>query len=286
VGQVWTATSGDGLRANCQTTGCFGLYGLTSAADLNATGPKGFVNSLTSKAAGVFGRSNSTDADAAGVFGQIGSSGYTGSGKAVWGFAYGTGYAIYGSAVDSATKAGQFDGAVQVNGNLSVNGTVSKTAGSFKIDHPLDPANCYLSHSFVESPDVMNVYNGNAVLDASGQAWVTLPPYFEALNVEYRYQLTQIGGAAPNLHVAQEIHGNQFLIGGGTSGLKVSWQVTGIRNDPYAQQHRIPVEEAKPAAERGTYVYPQGYGQPARQPAAAPFAASPFTGEPGSGRGH
>jgi hypothetical protein len=47
----------------------------------------------------------------------------------------------------------------------------------FKIDHPLDPENKYLSHSFVESPDMMNIYNGNVVTDASGYATVTLPDY-------------------------------------------------------------------------------------------------------------
>ena len=44
--------------------------------------------------------------------------------------------------------------------------------------------------------------------------------------------------------------------------MKVSWQVTGIRHDPYADANRIPVEETKPAAERGTYLHPQAYGQP------------------------
>ena len=37
-------------------------------------------------------------------------------------------------------------------------------------------------HSFVESPDMMNVYNGMVRLDAKGEAWVNLPDYFEALN--------------------------------------------------------------------------------------------------------
>ena len=61
-----------------------------------------------------------------------------------------------------------------VSGNLNVSGTLTKGGGSFKIDHPLDPANKYLSHSFVESPDMMNIYNGNAVLDARGEAVIQL----------------------------------------------------------------------------------------------------------------
>jgi len=147
-------------------------------------------------------------------------------------------------------------------GNVHVNGTLSKSAGSFKIDHPLDPANKYLYHSFVESPDMMNVYNGNITLDADGTAWVTMPDWFEALNRDFRYQLTAIGAPGPNLYIAHKVAGNRFQIAGGEPGMEVSWQVTGIRHDAYAEAHRIPVEEAKPAEERGTYLHPVEQGQP------------------------
>lgn len=146
-------------------------------------------------------------------------------------------------------------------GNVSIRGTLTKTAGSFKIDHPLDPGGKYLSHSFVESPDMMNVYNGNVVLDERGRAVIDLPSWFEALNAEYRYQLTPLGAPAPNLYVAQEIVGNRFVVAGGAPRGKVSWQVTGIRHDAYANAHRIPVEEEKPLAERGTYLFPELAGK-------------------------
>lgn len=168
-------------------------------------------------------------------------------------------------------------------GNVSISGNLAKSSGSFKIDHPLDPANRYLYHSFVESPDMMNIYNGNVTLDDKGEAVVTMPDWFEALNQEFRYQLTAIGAPGPNLYVAQEISSNTFKIAGGTAGMKVSWQVTGIRHDAYANAHRIQVEEDKPAAERGTYIFPELYGQPETRsvdrverpvrPAAAPEGA-------------
>jgi hypothetical protein len=47
--------------------------------------------------------------------------------------------------------------------------------------------------------------------------------------------------------------------------MKVSWQVTGIRQDPYAKAHRIQVEEDKPAKERGYYIYPDLYGKAAEK---------------------
>ncbi len=163
--------------------------------------------------------------------------------------------ALHAAASNNAGYAAVFDGRVDVRG------TLSKSAGTFKIDHPLDPANKYLSHSFVESPDMMNIYNGNVTLDVNGEGIIELSAWFEALNKDFRYQLTCIGGFAP-VYVAQEIQGNRFKIAGGKSGLKVSWQVTGIRKDAYANAHRIPVEEEKLPVERGYYLHPELYGQP------------------------
>ncbi|MCD4820319.1 MAG: hypothetical protein K8S23_16700 [Candidatus Cloacimonetes bacterium] len=152
-------------------------------------------------------------------------------------------------------------GSVLITGDVEIIGNLSKSGGSFLIDHPFDPANKYLSHSFVESPDMMNVYNGNVILDNKGETVVELPHYFETLNMEFRYQLTPIGASAPNLYIAEKISGNKFKIAGGKSGLEVSWQVTGIRNDPYAKAHRIQVEKDKPAHEKGKYLHPKFYGQ-------------------------
>ena len=103
---------------------------------------------------------------------------------------------------------------------------------------------------------MMNIYNGNAVLDAKGEAEIQLPDYFEALNQDFRYQLTCIGGFAP-VYVSREIENNRFRIAGGISGLKVSWQVTGIRHDAYAEAHRSPVEVEKPTEDRGHYLHPE-----------------------------
>ena len=146
------------------------------------------------------------------------------------------------------------------DGDISITGNLSKGSGSFKIDHPLDPENKFLSHSFVESPDMMNIYNGNVILDEEGSAWVTLPEWFEALNKEFKYQLTCIGGFA-QVYIAEEITNGRFKIAGGSEGLKVSWQVTGVRQDPFAELNRIQVEEEKPADQRGTFLHPSAYGQ-------------------------
>jgi len=150
-------------------------------------------------------------------------------------------------------------GDVYLNGDLEVTGTVSKGAGSFKIDHPLDPQNKYLYHSFVESPDMKNIYDGVVTTDGSGYAQVRLPDWFTALNGDFRYQLTVIGQFAQAI-VAEEIANNQFWIRTDQPRVKVSWQVTGIRRDAYANANRIPVEQDKPHGARGRYLHPEAFG--------------------------
>jgi hypothetical protein len=229
-----------------------------------ASGAAGLVGRSVNSS-GVDGNSNTgpglkgTSTSGLGVFANGGTGrGVEGQGDAYGGIfffadrgveAQGAEIGIFGIATDRNGRAGVFDGNVDVVGNLT------KPSGSFLIDHPLDPENRYLLHSFVESPDMMNVYNGNVTLDANGEATVTLPDYFEALNIDYRYQLTPIGAPGPDLYIAEEVRDNQFKIAGGEPGSQVSWQVTGVRNDPYAQDNRIVVEQDKPEDERGTYLY-------------------------------
>jgi hypothetical protein len=164
-----------------------------------------------------------------------------------------TGIGVLGSTVSG--WAGFFQGHIYVSGNCT------GCAGPTKIDHPLDPENKYLYHSTVQSPDMKNVYDGVVTLDANGEAEVVLPDWFEALNEEFRYQLTTIGGFAP-VFISEEISGNHFKIAGGSAHMKVSWQVTGVRHDPYAEAHHVSVEEDKPADEKGKYLHPTEWGQP------------------------
>ena len=152
------------------------------------------------------------------------------------------------------------EGEIIVKGRIEAD-YISKQSGTFKIDHPLDPENKYLCHSFVESPDMKNIYDGTIVTDDQGLAIVYLPSYFEALNTDFRYQLTCIGSFA-NAIILEKIKDNAFTIKTDKPNIEVSWQVTGIRKDAYARDHRIDVEPEKDDFERGTYLYPEGFGQP------------------------
>ncbi|MFI9155486.1 hypothetical protein [Streptomyces sp. NPDC053367] len=157
------------------------------------------------------------------------------------------------------TKQPQFK--LDVRGNMRVTGFIDKPGGGFRIDHPVDPANKYLSHSFVESPDMATVYSGIVTADEAGEATVVLPAYFEALNRDYRYQLTPVGSLA-QVAVSEEIKDNRFRLRTDTPGVRISWQVTGVRQDAWAEAHRVPTEEDKPEGERNLYLHPEEHGQP------------------------
>ncbi len=151
--------------------------------------------------------------------------------------------------------------AIFEDGDMNISGTLTTAAGEVKIDHPLDPAAKFLTHSDVSSPERMNVYSGNVLLDEEGEALVQLPDYFEAFNADYRYQLTCIGGSAP-VYVAEEISDNRFRIAGGLPAMKVSWQVSGVRHDPHAKAHPMVPEQEKSDEEKGKFLHPDLYGEP------------------------
>lgn len=148
------------------------------------------------------------------------------------------------------------EGNLQLQGNLNTTGTKN-----FKIDHPLDPENKYLVHAAIESSEVLNIYSGNAVTNNNGEATVTLPEWFEAVNSDFRYQLTVIGSFAQAI-ITGEVKDHRFAIKTNAPQVKVSWQVTGVRSDPGMLKHPFKVEEDKPERERGTYLVPETYNQP------------------------
>jgi hypothetical protein len=166
----------------------FGVIGSAVSDTGKTTGVRGA--SKSPDGIGVHGTADSITGDTIGVRGESVSP----TGIGVYGIASeatGANIGVKGESASPNGYAGYFVGNVEVTGNLI------KGSSTFKIDHPLDPENKYLSHSVVESPDMMNIYNGIVTLGKDGSAVVTLPDWFESLNREFRYQLTCIGGFAP-----------------------------------------------------------------------------------------
>ena len=73
--------------------------------------------------------------------------------------------------------------------------------------------------------------------------------------------MTVIGTFAQAI-IFKKINNNQFSIKTDKPQVEVSWQVTGVRNDPYAQQNRIKVEVEKESENKGKYLRPVEYGKP------------------------
>lgn len=236
VGFRATTSGGTGVSAVANGSGSVGIAATANSND--GTAIEGQATASSGNTVGVLGSTNSSN----GV-GVHGETAFGGTG--VLGISQAGGIGVRAVAPPSGV-------ALLVEGDAHVNGTLSKSAGSFRIDHPLSPKTHYLSHSFVESPDMMNIYNGNVKTDADGFAKVVLPDWFEALNRDFRYQLTVIGSFAQAM-VAQRISGNRFTIRTSEPHVEVSWQVTGIRDDPYARANPIEIESPKPEDLVGTY---------------------------------
>jgi hypothetical protein len=154
-----------------------------------------------------------------------------------WAKAYGTSGS--GMAYLNVTNAGTFylgnwggtcgvytsaqNGPVLVIGGLTVSGTKN-----FVMDHPTQPG-YMLKHASTESPHNGVEYWGSVTLDASGEAVVTLPDYFEALTYpdNRNVQVTAIGRATVPAS-ADRISAGAFTVYG-AAGQDVDWLVKAVR---------------------------------------------------------
>jgi len=248
-----------------------------TGVDSSLVGPGGVTGaSFAAGGNGVYGECTNTDGT--GVFGYANNGTFQ---YGVWGVAantVGLGTNSMGVVGQNQTNAAGSSGvlgietaggpagkyAVFANGDMGASGTKP-----FMIDHPLDPANKMLRHFAIESPEILNMYRGNAILDNNGEAVVQLPDYFPAINnTNYSYNLTSIGQQM-NVYIKTEIQNKQFVIAGGVPGAKVSWTVMSERNDPYLQQNpqKRDVVIMKSGGMQGKYLVPQLYGQPDEQKA-------------------
>lgn len=255
-------TNGYGVYGDASNGGAAGIYGYGGVTAIKALTSHNSGSGVSASATGTYSTGVSASATGTGSFGMYA----LGSSVGIQAVASG-----YGSIGAYCTASGTSSVAVQAFGdtsglsgffysNVQILGYLTKSGGGYRIDHPQDPDNKYLNHHFVESNEMKNVYDGTVVLDFSGTAVVSMPSYFEAANSDYRYQLTAIGSAAPNLHVATKIANGSFIIAGGQANQEVSWCVTGVRADKWALQNNPGVEIEKSDEEKGHYMNPELFG--------------------------
>ncbi len=175
----------------------------------------------------------------------------------------GTQSGAYGYATNTSGNSRGVIGEGSEYGVVSVGDFGGTGAKFFIIDHPLDPENKILKHACLESPEILNLYRGNVVLDANGEGTVTLPDYFTAINVNYSYTLTPIGSPSVPYILTEVDENGEFKIAGGNSNQKISWYVYAERNDkainmnPRSKQ----MVEEKTGENQGKYISPEAYGK-------------------------
>ncbi len=273
-----TATTGTtyGVIGQSNSTVGTGVYGLATASTGVTYGVYGRSFSTTGR--GVYGEAIATTGTTYGVIGQS----FSAVGTGVYGLATastGVTYGVYGRSF-STTGRGVYGEAIATTGTTyGVIGQSNSTAGygvysvgrfaasgtkSFQIDHPLRPETHYLNHFCAEAPEPLNAYSGNVVTDAQGYATVRLPDYFEAINRDFRYQLTVIDSSDDFVlaKVVREIQNNRFVIRTNKPFVKVSWEVKAVRNDRWVQEYGYQTEQEKEDEIKGKYLHPELYGQP------------------------
>lgn len=260
-GQGTTGVLGEAV---VPTVAGFGVYGTTARGigvqgetdDMSFYGVSGLNYAInnTGSGIGVMGDGNigtwgqTVDGGGYGVFGLNASTSTTLNNIGTAGEGW---VGIYGETNDPGTGFGVYS-----NGNFGASGTKA-----FVIDHPIDPENKILKHFSMESPEVLNLYRGNVVLDNNGEAVVELPDYFESINTNFSYNLTPIG-APVNLYIKEKIANAKFVIAGGNPNMEVSWTVYAERNDKYMQQYPEAGAVEIEKRQKGKYLNPEIYGQP------------------------
>jgi hypothetical protein len=288
-------------RTNSATDFTAGVNGFATSSTGITYGVFGATNSTTGGSVGVFGSAGQPTGGTFGVYGQSFGIAGTGVQGISFG-SLGTGVVGRndgGIGVEGHTRSPYGDGVIGMNDSTGVigalgsfgpgfggsptpaavygNGGASGWGGDFddafasggfytplftmRIDHPGDPANRILQQAGVQSNELVSMYSGNVTTNSSGDAVVLLPAYVQTLNRDFRYQLTVVGQFAQAI-VAGEMQGDQFTIKTDKPGVKVSWQVTGVRQDGFAKTHPLVAEQEKKAGERGYYINPEAFGLP------------------------
>lgn len=260
-----------------------GVHGL--AEGTNASGVWGQANRGTD-ATGVYGASRTGVGVAGfgpiGAYGEgtVGTVGYSatldGSGvlgiaevdclAGVSGIATAVdGVGVFGRADDGVNAAGIYGESTTghagyFEGKVTTTGGIFSPAAFTQVDHPADPADRWYRQALMGSFEQVTVLSGNAVTGANGRAVVRVPAIFEQTHEDVRYQLTPIGrSAAP--FIARELADGRFTIDAGAEGVRISWQLTGLRADASARSRRLEVESPKRGDERGRYLEPELYGR-------------------------
>ena len=133
---------------------------------------------------------------------------------------------------------------------VQVHGSLSKSSGSFRIDHPLKPETHDLVHSFVEGPQADNLYRGVIKLE-NGRATVDLDEWFDMTAGTFLALNRDIQAFVNNSEtwdaVRAKVMGSQLVIEcqNPESNAEVSWLVIGERQDKEIHESALTNDNGK-----------------------------------------
>lgn len=174
---------------------------------------------------------------------------------------------VSGDTIDSVGvygTAGPAGWAAFLDGDVFVAGEIFLPELTLQVDHPAAPGERWYRRSAVGSFERLSVVSGNARTDASGVAVIDVPDLFARYHRDFRYQLTTVGAAAA-AHVSRELRNGRFTVKTDRPRVKVSWQLTAVRDDPSARASEFRPTTAKRGSQRGRFLEPKVYGKSARR---------------------
>ncbi|MGR3318016.1 MAG: hypothetical protein ACUZ8O_06000 [Candidatus Anammoxibacter sp.] len=133
---------------------------------------------------------------------------------------------------------------LQINGNLHIEGNLSKLTGTFEIPHP-DPKKFdegyRLRHSFVESPTRGdNLYRYEVVIKLDeGETFVELPSYWKFLNENPQVWVSAVGQFARGYGYVDETLSRLIIKGEKKGAYNVL--LVGTRKDKFAKKYFDPL---------------------------------------------
>ena len=161
-----------------------------------------------------------------------------------------------GSNDNEVFSIGKGDGHVRATGDLYVSGAVSKTSGSFKIDHPLPSKKDthYLVHSFTESPradliyrDKVTLVDGSATVNIDTVAGMSEGTFVLLCDNVQCFTSNESDWSA----VKGSVSGNILTIEceDSSSTANIAWMVVGDRKDEHIMNTEWTDENGKPIIE-------------------------------------
>ena len=158
------------------------------------------------------------------------------------------------SSTDGKPNLSNYKVRIESDGDVDINGSLTKDSGTFRIPHPVTPDTHKLVHSFVEGPLCDLIYRGKAKLH-DGEATININEYFGMMEGTFEALVDDTDVFITNNNswdqVRGKIKGSDLTIEcqNKKSRTTVSWLVIGDRKDERIKKAKWTDDDGKPILE-------------------------------------